>query len=170
MDAKVGHSNVPDLARADELLHLTPRVFEVPIVIVLLEVFRDRGAGPVHQEEVEVLDAQELKTLGERLGDSLVPWVVELGSQPDLLAGNTRCANTLADLLLVAVGAGSVDVTVAKAEGSLDGLVHFIGLRLPGAQTDGGDLVAGAERDGAAGTVSDRGSGGGLEGSRTWSA
>jgi hypothetical protein len=47
--------------------------------------------------------------------------------------------------VLVAVGESSVDVAVALQQGVLDGLAHFIGLGLPGAQTDGGDLVAGVE-------------------------
>ena len=49
-----------------------------------------------------------------------MPWVVELGGDPDLLTGDTRVLDTLADFLLVAICKRSVDVTVAALESSLD--------------------------------------------------
>jgi hypothetical protein len=49
-----------------------------------------------------------------------VPWVVELGGDPDLLAGNARVLDTLTNLLLVAVGKSCVDVAVAGLKRSLD--------------------------------------------------
>jgi hypothetical protein len=47
--------------------------------------------------------------------------------------------------VFVAVGESCVDVAVARQQGVLDGLAHFIGLGLPGAQANGGDLVARVE-------------------------
>jgi hypothetical protein len=54
-----------------------------------------------------------------------VPWVVELGSDPDLLTGNTRVLDTLADFLLVSVCKRGVDVTVSTLECSLDGFADL---------------------------------------------
>lgn len=150
LDAKVGHTNVADLARADELLHLAPGVGEVPVLVVLL-LAGDGGAGPVHQVQVDVVSAELGQAVGDGFGDALVVGVVELGGQPNLVAGHARGLDALADFLLVAVGGGSVNVTVAGLEGSLDGGTDLSGLGLPCSETDGGDLVAGVEGEGATG-------------------
>jgi hypothetical protein len=39
LDGEVGYTDVLDAARLGELLHLSPGVFEVPVGVVLLEVF-----------------------------------------------------------------------------------------------------------------------------------
>lgn len=149
-DAKVGDTNVPDLAGADELLQLGPGVPEVPVGVVLLQVLRGGGAGPVHEVQVDVVGAEVLETLGDALLDTLVPRVVELGGEPDLVTGNTRGLDALTNLLLVAIGERSVDVAVAGAESGLDGVAHLVGLGLPGAQANSGDLVARVEGEGTA--------------------
>lgn len=99
----------------------------------------------MHQIQINVVDAQALQRRVNAFLDLVVPGVVELGGDPDLLAGHARVADAITNLSLVAVGKGSVDVTVALQKGVLDSLADLIGLRLPGAQTDGGDLVAGVE-------------------------
>ena len=144
LDAKVGHTNVADLARADELLHLAPGVGEVPVLVVLL-LAGDGGAGPVHEVQVDVVGAELGQAVSDGLGDTLVVGVVELGGQPDLVAGNARGLDALAYFFLVAVGGGSVNVTVAGLEGGLNGGTDLSGLGLPCSETDGGDLVAGVE-------------------------
>lgn len=119
-------------------------------------------AGPVDQVEVNVVDAQVLQRGGNSLLDAVVPGVVQLGGEPDLLAGHAGVPNTSANLSLVAVGQRGVDVAVALQQGVLDSLTDLIGLGLPGSQTDGGDLVAGVESVGLLGVV--RHGGGLLEG------
>lgn len=141
-DVEVGHADVLDLARVEQLLQLAPRVDEVPVRVVLLEVLRVRGAGPVHEVQVEVVGLQVLEGLAEALGDALVPGVVELRRQPDLGPGHARGLNPVADLLLVAVGEGRVDVSVACPEGRLNGVLDLVGLGLPCSQAQGWDLGA----------------------------
>ena len=57
-----------------------------------------------------------------------MPWVVKLGGNPDLLTGYTRVLDTLADLLLVAVGKRGVNVAVSSLERGLDGFADLTGL------------------------------------------
>lgn len=78
-----------------------------------------------------------------------MPRVVELGSDPDLGAGDARVADGGADFGFVAVGEGGVDVAVAILEGEEDGVVDLVGGGLPGAEADGGDFGAGVELEGA---------------------
>lgn len=74
-----------------------------------------------------------------------MPGVVELGGEEDLVACDAGSLDAIADLLLVAVGEGGVDVAVAVAEGGLDGVLDLVGLGLPRPQADGGDLGARVE-------------------------
>ena len=97
----------------------------------------------------------------------MVPGVVELGGNPDLLTRNTRVTDTLTNLGLVAVCQSTitlsihipripstfkiymcnsrVDVAVATQESVLNGLADLIGLGLPGTQTNGRDFGARVE-------------------------
>lgn len=141
-DVEVGDADVLDLARAEQLLHLAPCVDEVPVGVVLLQVLWVGGAGPVHEVQVKVVCLQVLEGLAEALGDALVPGVVQLRRQPDLGPGHARGLDPVTDLLLVAVGKGSVDVSVTCLEGCLDGVLDLVGLGLPCSQTQSGDLGA----------------------------
>ena len=47
LDGEVGNTNVLDAARSWELLHLAPRVAEVPVGVVLLEIGGVGARGPV---------------------------------------------------------------------------------------------------------------------------
>lgn len=145
LDAEVGDTNVADLAGGRQLLHLLPGLDEVPVRQVLGLVVGVGRAGPVHQVQVDVVDAQVLEGGVDAVLDAVVPGVVQLGGNPDLLAGDAGVLDALANLGLVAVGEGGVDVPVALEQGVLDGLTDFVGLGLPGAQADGGDLVARVE-------------------------
>lgn len=157
LDAEVGNTNVLDTARSGELLELTPGVDEVPALMVLLEVGRVGGRWPVltevrlvrdvklhyfayHQVEVDVVGAERLEGRLNALLDALVPWVVKLGGDPDLLTGDTRVLDTETDLVLVAVGKSSVNVPVASEESGLDGVADLVRLALPGSQTNSWDL------------------------------
>lgn len=112
---KVRNTNVPHLTRLHQLLHLAPSITEIPILIVLLSIFRRRRARPMDQVQIHVVGAELLEALGQRLGHTLVPRVVELGGQPDLVARDPRCLDAIADFPLVAVTLGGVDVAVAGA-------------------------------------------------------
>lgn len=79
-----------------------------------------------------------------------MPGVVELGGQPDLLAGHARGLDALPDLLLIAVGKGGVDVAVARAQSVLNGDGDLVGLALPCTQANGGDLSPGVEGESTA--------------------
>ena len=103
------------------------------------------GAGPVHQVQVNVVDAQILQGGGNTLLHTVVPGVVELGGDPDLLAGNTGVLDTGTDLGLVAVGKSSVNVTITLQQGVLDSHADLIGLGLPSSQANGRDLVTSVE-------------------------
>lgn len=145
LDAEVGDTDIADLAGGRQLLHLLPGLDEVPVRQVLRQVVGVGGAGPVDQVEIDVVDIQVLQRGGKAILHAVVPGVVQLGGDPDLVAGNAGVLDALADLMFVAIGESSVDVAVALQQGVLDGLAHFIGLGLPGAQADGGDLVARVE-------------------------
>jgi hypothetical protein len=57
--------------------------------------------------------------------EGVSPWTHE-----NILAVNTRRLDAVADLLLVTVDRGTVNVTVAGAQSSLDGVLYLIGLGL----------------------------------------
>lgn len=104
-----------------------------------------------HEVQVNVVDAERLQRAGDALFDALVPWVVELGRQPDLLAGHARGLDARADLVLVAVCQGRVNVPVAGGKGGLNGgLARAVLGGLPRAEADGGHLVARGEGVGLA--------------------
>lgn len=145
LDAEVGDTDVAHLASGRELLHLLPGLDEVPVGQVLGEVVGVGGAGPVDEVKVDVVGAEVLEGRLNALGHAGVPGVVQLGGEPDLVAGDARVLDTGTNLGLVAVGEGGIDVTVAGEKGIPHGHANLIGLGLPCAQTDGGDLVAGVE-------------------------
>ena len=152
-DAKVRDTNVLHLARLRQLLHLLPRVDVVPALMVLLQVLGRRAARPVNQVQINIVQPQALQARVDALRHALVPRVVELGGDPDLGARDARVADGGADLGLVAVGEGGVDVAVAGLEGGEDGVVDLVGGGLPGAEADDGDLGARVEGRGAPGGV-----------------
>jgi hypothetical protein len=107
---------------------------------VLLEIIGIGGRRPVHEVKVDVVGLEVLERRGDTLFDALVPGVVKLGSDPDLLTGDTRVLDTETNLSLVAVGESSVNVTVTSEESGLDSLANLVGLGLPGTETDSGNL------------------------------
>jgi hypothetical protein len=73
-----------------------------------------------HEVQVNVVKTQAFERGGDTLLDALVPWVVELCGNPDLLTGNARVLDSLTDFLFVAVGKGRVDMTVATLKSGLN--------------------------------------------------
>jgi len=82
----------------------------------------------VHEVQINVVDTQRLQRGVNTLVDPLVPWVVELGGDPDLLSRNPRVLDPLADLSLISIGKSCVDVSVSLPERVLYGLRDFVGL------------------------------------------
>jgi hypothetical protein len=74
-----------------------------------------------------------------------MPGVVQLGGEPDLLAGHAGILDTGTDFGLVAVSQRGVNVAVASQERIADSDTDLIRLGLPCSKTDGGDLVAGVK-------------------------
>ena len=110
---------------------------------------KSSGKGSTdHEIQVNVVNAQALQRGLDALFDALMPWVVQLGSDPDLLTWDAGVLDSLANLVLVAVRQCGVDVAVTFLESDLDGIANFVGLRLPGAETDGWNLRARVEGEG----------------------
>lgn len=105
---------------------------------------------------VKVVKTKLLKSVVESTGNLLgaVLVVPELGGDENVLALEAGdlgegLLETLADLALVLVDLGQVEVAVAGLEGLVDAGADLAGGRLPGAVADDGDLVARVEGDGS---------------------
>lgn len=156
LDTEIGDSNVLYLASGRQLLHLLPCLNEIPIWEVLLQIGGVGRAWPMYKIQINVIDAQRLQRGVNSLLNALVPWVIELGSKPDLLSWDTRILDAKSDLSLVFVGKlvvdqhsflrwgsstnRSINVTVSFPQGNLNGLLNFTGLRLPGSKSNGWNL------------------------------
>jgi hypothetical protein len=57
----------------------------------------------MHEVQVNIVHSERFQRRVNSLLDSLVPWVVELGSKPDFFAGNARVLDSSTDLCLIAV-------------------------------------------------------------------
>lgn len=99
----------------------------------------------MHQVQVDVVDTEILEGRGNTVLYTVMPGVVQLGGDPNLVARHSRVPDACADFRLVAVGQSRVDVAVALQQGILDGFANLIGPRLPSAQANGGDLVPGVQ-------------------------
>ena len=72
----------------------------------------------------------------------------DLGLEEDVGAVEAGGADRVADLALVAVGGGGVDVAVAGVERGADGVAGLVGRRLEDAEAEGGQLDAVVEGQG----------------------
>lgn len=109
-DPKVANPDIPHLPRAHQLLHLSPRIHVIPIRIGLAHIVGIGAAGPMHQVEIHIVRAQGLERGLYALLHALVPWVIQLGGEPDFRAWDTAVLDAGADFGFVAVGEGGVDV------------------------------------------------------------
>jgi hypothetical protein len=94
----------------------------------LVLVARIQSLKSYHEVQVNVVNAERLQRAFDTLFDALVPWVVELGGDPDLLTRNARVFNTLTNLFLVPVCKSCVDVAIAGLQSGLDSLANLTGL------------------------------------------
>lgn len=107
----------------------------------------------MHQVQINIARSQTLQTRIDSLLHTLVPRVIELSGKPDILTRHSRVLDSKPDFSFIAIGKGSVDVTVPLTECDLDRLLDFVRLRLPCPETEGGDLVAGVEGEGFPGVM-----------------
>lgn len=99
----------------------------------------------------------ETKALQALVEGKLAAGVVcspDLGHDKDVLAldaGVEGGLEALANLVLVSVAVGAINERVAVLEGVFDGSLDLAGLGLPGAEANGGDVLAGVELEGGGG-------------------
>jgi hypothetical protein len=100
------------------------------------------GQGLVEDEQVDLLHTELSGALVEPV-QGLVVAVVgdpDLGLEEDVGAVEPRSADRVADLALVAVGGGGVDVAVPGVERGADGAARLVGRRLEDAEAQRGQL------------------------------
>lgn len=183
LDTEVGDADVLDPAGGREFLDLlpsrvlisvfadgmvedSPSLDKVPVGKVLLGVVRVGRAGPVHQIEVDVVQAKALKGGFEALRNTVVPGVIQLGGDPDLTARDARISDTIADLGFIAICKSTkgisvsivepglarcdsrINMAIALQQSILNGLTDLIGSRLPGTKPNGRDLGPGVKGEG----------------------
>jgi hypothetical protein len=84
-----------------------------------------------HQVQVDVIHAQTLQRRLNSLLHPLMPRIVQLGGDPNLLPRHTRVFNAQPDFLLVAIREGGVDVAVAGLERNSYCVADLAGFGLP---------------------------------------
>src|SRR3954454_9800378 len=148
---EVGDLEVRDADRTGpavrpELLQRLPGGDEVAVV--------ERRKRPVDEEEVDVVEAEVGERPVERAAGvvGLVEAVVELARHEDGGPIETGVADRLADLLLVAVHLGRVDVPVPDLEGGGHGRGGLGGVDLEDTEAELRDRVTVVEVDGGDGT------------------
>ena len=57
----------------------------------------------MHEVEVDIVGLEVLQGRSNAFRDFLVPWVVQLGGDPDLATGDTRIDDALSDFSFVAI-------------------------------------------------------------------
>jgi len=64
----------------------------------------------VHKVQVDVIQTQRFEGSVDSLLDTFVPWVVKLGSDPDLTTWDARVFDALSDFMFVLVRHGPVEI------------------------------------------------------------
>ena len=132
---EVGGHDVADADRTDAAVG--EQLFERPVGV------DDGVEGGRHRlvqdEQVELVDAELAGALVERVQGLVVAVVADpdLGLDEDVGAVDPGRAEALADLALVAVRGGRVDVPVASRQRGFDGLRGHLGGGLEHAETEG---------------------------------
>ena len=98
----------------------------------------------MQDQQVDLLDTELGRALLERVERLVVAVVADpdLRLDEDVAAIEAGAPDALADLALVAVGGGGVDVPVADGEGRLDRADRLVGWRLEDAEAEDRQLDA----------------------------
>ena len=109
------------------------------------------GYRPVYKEQVNVRCFQKVQTLLQTLLDTGVECAPELAGNEEIFSLHNPPRNDIlegiANLVLILVAEGTVNVPVAALNGMDDSLLDFTRPRLPRSQTEGGDGGARVEGD-----------------------
>lgn len=155
---EVGEADASHQTQVHQLLHLPPGIQVVHVcqlegamdIAVVVELLSD---WHVHQVEIDVVQIQvaEAETAGALYQRGVVVNASQLGGHKDVTARYNPLldflGDGLADLCLVLVDEGGVDVPVAYVEGMARGLEGVRLERLPGAQSEDRHLAAVAQLD-----------------------
>lgn len=90
LDGKVAHADSLHLAGLDKLLHFSPGLNVVPVLVDGLLLGRVDRSGPVHQVQVQVVRLQLLKRVGEGFGNALVVGVAVF-KKKSILSATCHC-------------------------------------------------------------------------------
>lgn len=164
-NVEVADTDSLDEARVDELLHLLPgrqRVVRGLAIDNLLSIgielslacqrtisgdVRHEGEWPVHEEEVEVVEPKVLERVFDAELHLVVVQLKQLAGHKNFRTGHATQLDALADFALVLVRPGAVNVAIARLEGRAHSIADLARWRLPGTQTDAGNLLPIAERE-----------------------
>ena len=86
----------------------------------------------MHEVEVHIVELEVFQRRFDALTNSLMPWIVKLGSNPDLATGNSRLFDAVADFLLVAVCERSTASQIPNCSFTCFSLTYQYGDSLPG--------------------------------------
>ena len=131
VDHEVADPDGADLAVREQRLERAVR---------LQGLVEGRGQRLVQDQQVDLVDAELGGALLEAVQRLVVAVVADpdLGLDEDLVAGEAGAVDGLADLALVAVRRGGVDVAVAGAQRRLDGRAGLVGRGLEHPEPEGG--------------------------------
>lgn len=62
----------------------------------------------MNQIQVDIIEAERFQGSVNAFLNTFVPWIIELGGDPDLFSGNARVFDALADFVLVPICKSSV--------------------------------------------------------------
>lgn len=114
------------------------------------ENFQEPLGVAYNEVQIHIVCPQTLQTALNAFLNSMMPRIIQLRCQPYLVPWNTGVFDPLPHFMLVPIGKRGIDVSIAFLKGNLDGVANLIGLALPGAKANGGDLVASVEGKGFA--------------------
>lgn len=103
LDGEIGDANVLDFASSRKLLNLCPCLDKIPVWEMFLQIGWVGRTWPMHKVQINVVDTEGLEGRVNSLLNSLVPWVVELGGNPDLFSWYTGVFDSSSNLCFVSV-------------------------------------------------------------------
>jgi hypothetical protein len=115
----------------------------------------------VHEVQVNIVEHEIFQRRVNALLDTLVPWIVELGGDPDLASWNTGVLDSETNFMLIAICErpgvcvrlilflsrlySRVNVAITRLQRNFDSFSDLVGLRLPRPETDARHLVPSVE-------------------------